>query len=541
MTGMPRLAPGVRLALFGGWFASCAEEMGLTLMRAAYSPNIKERLDHSCAIFDARARLVAQAAHIPVHLGSLPRAVEAARALGPFVPGDVVMLNDPFAGGTHLPDITLVSPVFLPGRRVPDFFAASRAHHADVGGAAPGSMPLAREVYEEGFRIPPVFIARAGRIVPDVFALLLANVRTAEERRADLEAQLGAQTTGARRLIELAHRTGRRELVREASALMDHAERLVRAGIARLPRGRWRFEDALDDDGRGHGPLPIRVQLEITRDRVTLDFTGSSPQVDGPVNAVSAVTLAASFYALRCVLGGDVPVNDGAFRPLTIVAPEGSIVNARPPAAVAAGNVETSQRIVDTVLGALARALPGRVPAASYGTMNNLLIGGTDPRRGTPFAYYETLGGGHGAGPTWDGEHAMQAHMTNTRNTPVEALEHAYPLHVVATRIRRGSGGAGRQRGGDGIERTLELRSDARVTVIADRRVRGPWGLAGGASGSPGVNQLSGAARGRRGVSRVRTLPGKFQIDLQKGAVLTVASPGGGGFGRPRRSSSKKK
>jgi len=541
MTRTRRLAPGVRLALFGGWFASCAEEMGLTLMRAAYSPNIKERLDHSCAIFDARARLVAQAAHIPVHLGSLPRAVEAARALGPFVPGDVVMLNDPFAGGTHLPDITLVSPVFLPGRRAPDFFVASRAHHADVGGAAPGSMPLAREVYEEGFRIPPVFIARAGRTVADVFALLLANVRTAEERRADLEAQLGAQTTGARRLVELARRTGRGELLREASALMDHAETLMRAGIARLPRGRWRFEDALDDDGRGHGPLPIRVQLEITRNRVTLDFTGSSPQVDGPVNAVSAVTLAASFYALRCVLGGDVPVNDGAFRPLTIVAPAGSIVNARPPAAVAAGNVETSQRIVDTVLGALARALPGRVPAASYGTMNNLLIGGIDPRRGTPFSYYETLGGGHGAGPTWDGEHAMQAHMTNTRNTPVEALEHAYPLHVVATRIRRGSGGAGRRRGGDGIERTLELRSDARVTVIADRRVRGPWGLAGGAPGSAGVNQVRDPARGRRGVSRARTLPGKFQIDLPKGTVLTVASPGGGGFGRPRRSSVKQK
>ena len=541
MTRTRRPAPGVRLALFGGWFASCAEEMGLTLMRAAYSPNIKERLDHSCAIFDARARLVAQAAHIPVHLGSLPRAVEAARALGPFVPGDVVMLNDPFAGGTHLPDITLVSPVFLPGRRAPDFFVASRAHHADVGGAAPGSMPLAREVYEEGFRIPPVFIARAGRTVADVFALLLANVRTAEERRADLEAQLGAQTTGARRLVELARRTGRGELLREASALMDHAETLMRAGIARLPRGRWRFEDALDDDGRGHGPLPIRVQLEITRDRVTLDFTGSSPQVDGPVNAVSAVTLAASFYALRCVLGGDVPVNDGAFRPLTIVAPAGSIVNARPPAAVAAGNVETSQRIVDTVLGALARALPGRVPAASYGTMNNLLIGGIDPRRGTPFSYYETLGGGHGAGPTWDGEHAMQAHMTNTRNTPVEALEHAYPLHVVATRIRRGSGGAGRRRGGDGIERTLELRSDARVTVIADRRVRGPWGLAGGAPGSAGVNQVRDPARGRRGVSRARTLPGKFQIDLPKGTVLTVASPGGGGFGRPRRSSVKQK
>jgi N-methylhydantoinase B len=540
MKRAPRLARGVRLALYGGWFAACAEEMGATLMRAAYSPNIKERLDHSCAIFDAHARLVAQAAHIPVHLGSLPRAVEAALALGPFAPGDTVMLNDPFAGGTHLPDITLVSPVFLPGRRVPDFYVASRAHHADVGGSAPGSMPLAREIYEEGFRIPPVFLARRDRIERDVCALLLANVRTAEERLADLEAQLGAQTTGARRLAELARRAGRDALVREASALMDHAETLVRTGIARLPRGRWRFADVLDDDGRGHGPLPIVATLEIARDRVRIDFAGSSPQVDGPVNAVSAVTLAASFYVLRCVLGSAVPVNHGAFRLLEVVAPERTIVNARPPAAVAAGNVETSQRIVDTVMGAFARALPGRIPAASYGTMSNLLIGGIDPRRGVPFSYYETLGGGHGAGPTWNGEHAMQAHMTNTRNTPVEALEHAYPLNVIATRIRRGSGGAGRTSGGDGIERTLELRSDARVTVISERRVRGPWGLAGGRPGSPGVNRVSVAGRARRGVLRTRRLPGKFQIDLPKGAVLTVASPGGGGYGRKQRTPRKK-
>jgi len=540
MKRAPQLARGVRLALYGGWFAACAEEMGATLMRAAYSPNIKERLDHSCAIFDARARLVAQAAHIPVHLGSLPRAVEAALALGPFAPGDTVMLNDPFAGGTHLPDITLVSPVFLPGRRVPDFYVASRAHHADVGGSAPGSMPLAREIYEEGFRIPPVFLARRGRIERDVCALLLANVRTAEERRADLEAQLGAQTTGARRLAELTRRGGRDALVREASALMDHAETLVRTGIARLPRGRWRFADVLDDDGRGHGPLPIVATLEIARDRVRIDFAGSSPQVDGPVNAVSAVTLAACFYVLRCVLGSAVPVNHGAFRLLEVGAPEGTIVNARPPAAVAAGNVETSQRIVDTVMGAFARALPGRIPAASYGTMSNLLIGGIDPRRGVPFSYYETLGGGHGAGPTWNGEHAMQAHMTNTRNTPVEALEHAYPLNVVATRIRRGSGGAGRTSGGDGIERTLALRSDARVTVISERRVRGPWGLAGGRPGSPGVNRVSVSGRAGRGVLRTRQLPGKFQIDLPKGAVLTVASPGGGGYGRSQRAPRKK-
>ncbi len=529
--GTPPLPAAVRLALHRGLFAACAEEMGATLMRAAYSPNIKERLDHSCAVFDVRARLVAQAAHIPVHLGSLPRAVEAAAALAPFAPGDTVLLNDPFAGGTHLPDLTLVSPVFLPGRRAPDFFVASRAHHADVGGSAPGSMPLAREVYEEGLRIPPVFLARAGRPQRDVIELLLANVRTPEERRADLDAQLGAQATGARRLAALAARTSPAELVREAHALLDHAERVVRAGIARLPRGRFRFADALDDDGRGHGPIRIAVELAIARDRVTLDFAGSSPQVEGPVNAVAAVTRAACFYALRCVIAGDVPVNDGAFRALTIVAPEGTVVNARPPAAVSGGNVETSQRIVDVVLGAFARALPDRVPAASYGTMSNLLVGGSDPRTGRPFAYYETLGGGHGAGPAWDGEHAMQAHMTNTRNTPVESLEQAYPIRVAAVRVRRGSGGRGRFRGGDGIERTLELLAPARVTVLSERRVTRPYGLAGGSPGRAGENRVQ--RRGTR--SSLERLPGKFTVDLPSRAVLTISSPGGGGFGRPRR------
>ena len=571
---------GVQLALWQGLFAACAEEMGIALMRTAHSPNIKERLDHSCAVFDARGALVAQAAHIPVHLGSLPRAVEAALALGPFAPGDTVILNDPFAGGTHLPDVTLVSPVFLGGRarepgtgragaggrapewgaapagagrrvpewgaapagaarRAPDFFVASRAHHADIGGGAPGSMPLAREIYEEGLRIPPVFLRRAGRPQEDVLALLLANVRTPAERRADLAAQQGAQATGERRLVEYARRGGRGELARAARALMDHAERVVRAELAGLPRGRWRFADALDDDGLGSGPVPITVTLTLGGGRVELDFTGSSPQVPGPVNAVEPVTRAACAYALRCVLGGDWPVNAGVFRPLAIVAPPGTVVNARPPAAVSAGNVETSQRIVDVVLGAFARALPGRVPAASAGTMNNLLIGGHDPRSGEPFAYYETLGGGHGAGPGWDGASALQVHMTNTRNTPVESLEHAYPLRVLETRIRRGAGpgpgrgGRGRFRGGDGIARSLELLADARVTLISERRVRRPYGLAGGEPGGPGENRVRAGA----GARTSRRLPGKAQVDLPAGAVVTVISPGGGGFGKPRRRS----
>ncbi len=499
-------------------------------MRAAHSPNIKERLDYSCAVFDARGRLVAQAAHIPVHLGSLPRAVEAALARGPLAPGDTVLLNDPFAGGTHLPDVTLVSPVFLGRAARPEFLVASRAHHADIGGGAPGSMPLAREIYEEGFRAPPVLLERRGVIERDVLALLLANVRTPDERRADLAAQLGAQRTGAARLRELAARRGAAALARAATGLMDHAERRMRAALRTLPRGRFRFEDALDDDGLGGGPVRIAVTLTLGPDRVRVDLSGSSPQVAGPVNAVEPVARAAAAYALRCVLGGGIPVNDGAFRALEVVAPPGSVVNARPPAAVSAGNVETSQRIVDAVLGAFARALPGRIPAASSGTMNNLLIGGVDPRHGTPFAYYETLGGGHGAGPGWNGASAMQAHMTNTRNTPVESLEHAYPLRVAAVRIRRGSGGRGRWRGGDGIERSIELLADARVTVISDRRRRGPYGLAGGKAGAPGRNRVRRAA----GKPPERQ-PGKFQLDLPAGATVTIESPGGGGFGRPGR------
>jgi N-methylhydantoinase B len=521
---------GVSLSLFQGLFAACAEEMGATLMRAAHSSNITERLDHSCALFDARARLVAQAAHIPVHLGSMPRAVEAALALGPFVPGDAVLLNDPFAGGTHLPDLTLVSPVFLSflsKDRRPDFFVASRAHHADVGGAAPGSLPIAREVYEEGLRIPPVFLRRAGRLVRDVEALVLANVRTPAERRADLAAQLGAQSTGERRLAELARRTGAGELRAAAAAILAATERRARAALARLPRGRWRFADVLDGDGLLSGPLRIAVALTLDGRSAHLDFTGTAAQARGPVNAVLAVTKAASLYAVRCALAEDIPVNDGLLRTVLVHAPEGTIVNPRPPAAVGAGNVETSQRIVDTVLGALAKALPGRIPAASSGTMNNVLVGGTDPRTGEPFAYYETLGGGHGAGPGWDGASAMQAHMTNTRNTPVESLEHAYPMRVASLRVRAGSGGAGRHRGGDGIERALELLADARVTVIAERRARGPYGLAGGSEGRPGETTVR--ERGERAAKR---MPAKFTVDLPKHAVLTVASPGGGGWGR---------
>ncbi len=540
-----RRADPVALALDAALFAACAEEMGAVLRRSAHSPNIKERLDYSCAVFDSEGRLVAQAAHIPVHLGSMPTAVRAALEL-PLAGGDTILLNDPFAGGTHLPDLTMVSPVFLGGRR-PAFLVASRAHHADVGGAAPGSLPLAREIYEEGLRLPPVHLERGGRPVEEVWTLLLANVRTPHERRVDLLAQRAAQRAGMRRLAAMAAARSRgagrgaparaaTALVRAASEVMDHGERRARAALARLPRGTFRFEDALDDDGRGSAPVPIRLALTLDGRRARFDYTGSAPQVPGPVNAVLPVTLAASTYALRLALGGDLPVNDGLFRVLEVVAPEGTVVNARPPAAVSAGNVETSQRIVDTALGALARALPGRMPAASAGTMNNLLIGGFDPRRGVPFAYYETLGGGHGGGPEGPGERAMQCHMTNTRNTPVESLEHEVPLRVERTRIRRGSGGAGLAPGGAGIERAVRVLVPARVTVISERRRRGPWGLAGGRPGRPGENRVFSAAQRGRG----RKMPGKFQIDLAPNSVLTVSSPGGGGYRRPRPKESRR-
>jgi len=521
---------GVQLALLRGFFVAAAEEMGATLMRAAHSPNITERLDHSCAVFDAGSRLVAQAAHIPVHLGSMPRAVEAAQALAPFRRGDVVLLNDPFAGGTHLPDLTLVSPVFLGSERAPSFFVASRAHHADVGGAAPGSLPLAREVYEEGLRIPPVFLQRAGRPETNVLALLLANVRTPEERRADLAAQLAAQRAGEQRLASLAARLGSGTLRAGARALQRTTHAQARAAIARLPRGRWSAQDLLDDDGLGTRDVRIACTLTIGGGRCRLDFTRSADQVAGPLNAVRAVTTAASLYAVRLVLAEDIAIDDGLLRAIDVVTRPGSVVDPRPPAAVGGGNVETSQRIVDTVLRAFARALPGRMPAASSGTMNNLLVGGTDPRTGAPFAYYETLGGGHGAGPGADGASAMQVHMTNTRNTPIESLEHAYPLQIERFAVRRGSGGAGAHRGGDGIERSVRLLAPARVTVIAERRLRGPWGLAGGGEGAPGETLVQhDATRARR-----ERLAPKFTLDLAEGAVLTLRSPGGGGWGSPR-------
>ena len=524
------------LAVFHALFASVAEEMGVTLGRTAHSPNIKERRDYSCAVFDARGKLVAQAAHIPVHLGAMPVAVEAVLALAPFAPGDVLMLNDPYLGGPHLPDITLVSPVFA-GSALAGF-AVSRAHHADVGGMSPGSMPLATELYQEGVIIPPLHLLRRGRRNEEVLSLLLRNVRTPEERLGDLDAQIAAQRTGEKRLLALVERYGRREVARQMAALQDYAERLTRAAISAIPNGTYEFEDALDGDGITDEPVPIRLRLEVRRDRLHFDFTGSAPERPSSVNAVAAVTRSAVYYVVRCLLEEDAPTNDGCLRPISFTLPEGSVVNARPPRAVSAGNVETSQRIVDAVLGALASASGGlveRIPAASAGTMNNVTVGGFDAERGRPFAYYETLAGGAGAGPAAGGLSAVHTHMTNTMNTPVEALELTYPFRVREYSIRRGSGGGGRHGGGEGLAREYEFLTPVQVTIIGERRTRGAWGLRGGAPGAPGRDYFIYGDGGRR------RLASKGQFEAPAGARLRIETPGGGGWGRGRRARGRAK
>jgi N-methylhydantoinase B len=512
----------IRLEVFKHLFASVAEEMGTVLRRTSYSPNIKERRDFSCALFDAAGQMIAQAAHIPVHLGAMPLSVQAAIAAFDFTPGDVAILNDPYRGGTHLPDITLVTPIFVEGGLFA--FAASRAHHADVGGMSPGSMPIARELIQEGVIIPPLKLVEAGRVNQGLLDLLLANVRTPDERWGDLQAQLAANTKGSQRMVELAARYSAAEVQGYMQGLVDYAERMTRRLLAGLPGGVYRFRDWMDDDGVDPQPAEIAVAITIDGQRATVDFSGTSPQRRGSINAVYAITLSAVLYAFRCLLGDDVPTNSGCLRPIRVIAPEGTLVNARPPAPVAGGNVETSQRITDVLLGALAQAAPDRIPAASQGTMNNLTIGGWDAARDQPFAYYETIAGGMGARPGKDGADAIHTHMTNTLNTPVEALEYAYPLRVQRYEIRRGSGGAGRWRGGDGVRRDIELLADAQVTLLSERRVFAPYGLAGGQPGRPGRNVLIRDSEGQE-------LPGKTTLSAQSGDVISVRTPGGGGWG----------
>ncbi|MBA3655518.1 MAG: hydantoinase B/oxoprolinase family protein [Actinobacteria bacterium] len=489
-----------------------AEEMGAVLRRAAYSPNIKERADCSAALFTPEGDLLVQAEHIPVHLGSMPASVRAAiDAFGRtgVAPGQQVILNDPFAGGTHLNDVTLVAPCWVDGRLVG--WAANRAHHADVGGIAPGSMPPdALEIDEEGVRIPPLLLD------DDSVAMLVGASRTPDERRGDLDAQVGANAIGVERLAAFAGAS----LV----AVTDYGERRMRAALAAAPDGAWSFSDVIDSVGpRPDQQHPVDVACTVTIDgeTITFDFTGSGAQRPGNVNAVEAVTVSAVAFAARSVLDPTLPANGGAFRPVTVVAPHGSIVAAQPPAAVGAGNVEVSQRVADVCLGALAQAFPDRVGAAGQGTMNNTLIGGE------AWVYYETVAGGQGGRPWAPGMSGVHTAMTNTKNTPIEAFERAYPMRVRRYRLRRASGGEGRHPGGDGIERDIEMLEDCTVSLITERRISQPWGLAGGEPGAPGANWLvPGSVE-----SRAEPLLDKCTVAVRAGDVLRMLTPGGGGWG----------
>ena len=519
---------GVKVEVFHHLFAALAEEMGAALRRSAFSPNIKERRDYSCALFDPDGEVVALGDHMPVHLGAMPMSVRAALdELGELAEGDVAIVNDPFRGGTHLPDITAIQAVREhPGRLLG--YVAARAHHSDVGGSTPGSMPLAREIYEEGLRIPPVRLYTRGERDEDLWRLILANVRTPWERAGDLYAQLAALHTGRARLLELTERWNADVVLAAMAGLVTYADRLVAAGVARIPDGQYGAEDALEDDGFGSGPVPIRVLVTVAAEQLEVDFAGSSPQVPGGINAVAAITTSATRYVIRCVvealLGESLPAGGGSMAGVELRLPEGSVVNARAPASVAAGNVETSQRITDVLMMAFGQALPDLIPALSQGTMNNTTVGGADPRTGEVFAYYETVGGGMGAGPGGPGLSGVHVHMTNSLNTPIEALEHAYPLRVVRYAIRHGSGGAGLHHGGDGLRRDLMLLAPAQVTLLCERRVRGPSGGRGGSAGAPGENVLV-----REGTER--PLPGKVTFEALPGDVVSVRSPGGGGWG----------
>jgi N-methylhydantoinase B len=502
----------LELEVMGHSWSTIAEEMGSVLVRGALSPNIRERRDASAALFDASGQMVAQAAHIPVHLGAMPEAVRAVRERSPRA-GDVFILNDPYAGGSHLPDLTLVEAVELGGEIVG--FAAVRAHHADVGGMSPGSMPQgASELVQEGLILPPTLLWRGGAMVDDVLALILANVRTPSERRGDLRAQLAACAAGANGLRALIAREGRARVDVSGRALIEYAERRARAAVRALGARSGSAADALEGDGMSNELVAVRVAVHTRGDTLVLDFAGTSPQVRGNVNCPLAVTRAAAVFVLRTLLPDDVPTNDGISRAIEIVAESGSAVNARWPAAVAAGNVEMSQRITDTIFAALANAGLD-VPAQGQGTMNNITFGGDG------WTFYETLGGGQGASSRGAGPSAVHVGMSNTRNTPIESLEWAYPIRIEEYAIRRGSGGGGAHVGGDGVVRRYRALERCTVTLLTERRVRAPAGAKGGGSGAVGRNLLNG-----------RELPSKCRVEMMAGDVLTIETPGGGGWGR---------
>ena len=507
----------VELGLFSSRIAAICEEMGALLGRVAFSPNIRDRLDYSCALFNRQGQLLGQATHIPVHLGNMAYAMVDLVESREWQDGDMLILNDPYKGGTHLPDITLVAPVFA--HEVLVGFCANRAHHADIGSDAPGSMPVSRALSEEGILIPPTLLMKKSELDEGFLQSILQKLTSPDTSRGDFNAQIAANLLGAGRLQELIGITGFNEFEQQQNSLQRWAQSLVFQSLACIPNGQYQFEDYLDDDGHGHRDIPIRVMVNVRDDGVEVDFTGTAHQVEGNLNCPMPVTAAAVFYVFRCLMPAHTPACYGALQGVTIIAPKGCLVNALPPAAVAAGNVETSSRIVDTVCGALAKALPEQFAAASQGTMNNLAMG----RRGIQgWDYYETLAGGMGAALDSNGRSARHSHMTNTLNTPVEVLELNYPLIIEQYAIRRGSGGDGKFRGGDGINRQYRFLEGTEVSLLTERRSYAPWGLLGGQPGQCGRNDLDG-----------QVLPGKIQFHALAGQTLTIQTPGGGGYGRP--------
>jgi N-methylhydantoinase B/oxoprolinase/acetone carboxylase alpha subunit len=516
----------IELEIFKNIFVSISEEMGAVLGRTALSPNIKERRDFSCALFNPQGETFAQGSHIPVHLGAMPLSVQASLCSVSFEKGDLVILNDPYQGGTHLPDITCISPVFV--RNHLAFFVANRAHHSDIGGMTPGSMPLASEIFQEGLIIPPVKLVKKGILDEDIFKLILSNVRTPDERKGDILAQIAANNTGIQRLKEIAGKYGHTKLVQYGRLIQDYTEKILRKTIQSIPDGSYSFSDFMDNDGITNIPVQIAVDISIKGDKAILDFSSSSEQVGGGVNANFAITCSAVLYVFRCLVEEDIPFNTGLMRPIRIIAPSGSVVNAQHPAATAGGNVETSQRIVDVILGALSKAIPEKIPAASSGTMNNVAFGGFDPEKESRFTYYETIGGGMGASPEQDGLSGVHTHMTNSLNTPMEALENYLPIRIKTYRLREGSGGKGLHKGGEGIIREYEFKVPTQVSILSERREFAPYGVLGGTKGRKGRNILIP----RKGTKKA--LGSKENLNVQPGDILRIETPGGGGYGQKK-------
>lgn len=528
-------ADPITVEVIGGSLIFAAEEMGIALRNSAFSPNIRERMDHSCAMFDARRRMIAQAEHIPVHLGSMPWAL--AKGLGNFKrkieEGDMILFNDPYLSGTHLPDITLICPIFHEGKTVA--YSINKAHHSDVGGRAPGSMAAdATELYQEGIIIPPVKLVEGGRVNEDLLRLITRNTRTPKARRGDLKAQIAANLLGGRRVSELLNKYGVSVFNSAIDGILDSSERMMRKALSMIPRGVYEAEDYLEGTGVSRRRVRIRTRVEVKEGGVEVDFSGTDEQVDVAMNAVVGVTLSAVYYVLKCLTGPELAFNEGCCRPVKVRIPRGTVLNPVPPAAVAGGNVETSQRIVDVLFKALSQAVPDKVSAASQGTMNNVSIGGVDPKTGEMWSFYETVAGGMGGRPGLDGEDGVHTHMTNTMNTPIEVVELQYPLRCLKYGLRADSGGAGRWRGGVGVERVwMILAPSATISILAERKEIAPWGLFGGKPGATAEFKL------RKADGTEIELGAKETMSVGKGDVLIIRTPGGGGYGPPSERDAK--